>query len=375
MSSRLKTLYICPNGYLGGAEKALINFCAGHKDTKWPAEIMFFSDGEAVKAAQSKGIKIHILPVSFKLSSPMQLLKACHYLRNYIRRNDFKIVHSTMAYSQIVVTLSTIFMHIKRVWYQHGPVQGFLDKIAIRTPVDQIYFNSNYLKRLHNTNYLISAPKYKEHIVPCAIEIPDTSISKVENIREKYKQDDEIIFLIAGRITRCKAYENAIHALSQISTTQWKLLIVGSAMKESDQQYEQELHTLVIELKLEDKITFISFQSDISNYFKAADIFLHTSNFPEPFGLVVAEAMLQSCFVIGSSQGGVADFLIHKKTGYSYDSTAQNAISLLKETIEQVLRLNHHEVAKITEKSSQLISTQYSIIKIAQQLEELYAHE
>ena len=367
-----KTLYLCPNGYLGGAEKTMIDFCVGHQQRDWPAEILFFSDGPAFEVAKSYGIKCHLLPYPFRLSSPFKLLKACLYIRSLIKVNNFTVVHSTMPYAQIVAFLSTIFLPIKRFWYQHGPVNGTLDKIAIRTPSNHIFFNSSYLQSEHNRDYWFSAPLEKESIIPCAIKVPHTDPKTIEDIRSMYCPNGETLFLSTGRICSWKGYELAIEALNGLTQSKWKLLIIGSAFRPQDQEYEQLLKKMVNDKKLADQIIFLPFQKDIHNFLKAADILLHTSNVAEPFGLVVAEAMLQRTLVIGSSQGGIKDILIDRNTGISFDPIASDAVVTLLGKINALLLLSEEEKDKMTNNAYNLIFKRHNIQNCALLLEQHY---
>lgn len=367
-----KTLYLCPNGYIGGAEKAMIHFCYGHKKNRWPVEILFFSDGPAVEYAKSYGIITHCLPFRFRLSQPGSLLKTAIFIRKLLMKNEFKVIHATMAYSQIISFLSSMFLPIKRVWYQHGPVGGLLDKIASCTPVDQIYFNSRYLQYQHNASNILKFHYFDQYIIPCAVENRPTNSDNIKKIKEKYGNNG-LLFLLTGRICSWKGYETAIKALSKLQLYPWHLLIIGSAFRESDKKYEQSLHCLVDQLNLNKRMTFLPFQENIQDYFSAADIFLHTSNVPEPFGLVVAEAMLQETLVIGSSQGGVAEILDNGVTGFSFDSTSADAINQLKNILEQIFTYPPSDLKKIAQAGKKNITDRHDIITNAKKLEILYS--
>ena len=52
---------------------------------------------------------------------------------------------------------------------------------------------------------------------------------------------------------------------------------------------------------------FVPFQSDPAPVYRALDIVVHASTAPEPFGLVVAEAMACGRAVVATTLGGVAE--------------------------------------------------------------------
>jgi glycosyltransferase involved in cell wall biosynthesis len=62
-------------------------------------------------------------------------------------------------------------------------------------------------------------------------------------------------------------------------------------------------------LKVLDRITFTGFLEDPAPLMRALDIVVHASTEPEPFGLVIAEAMGCGRAVVASMAGGAAEIL------------------------------------------------------------------
>ena len=50
----MKVLYISPNGYLGGAERFVVDITRLHQNTNVECAILFFSEGDAVDLARKK---------------------------------------------------------------------------------------------------------------------------------------------------------------------------------------------------------------------------------------------------------------------------------------------------------------------------------
>ena len=330
-----KILYISPNGFLGGAERVVLDLCLGHeKFAKYDACILFFNDGECIEFCNKMKIKSKLLNKSFRLSRPISLLLALIKIRKYIIKEKYKIVHSTMPYSQIVVSLATIGLNIKKVWFQHGPIGGILDKIAVRFSHDFVFFNSNYLRSEHE-NLKGKKPRIGSKIIPLAINQKESNQRNVALIRKKISSNS-IIVGTAGRICELKGFVTFIKAAKYFKDDdKFQFIIIGSANNSTDKAYELKIKELVKKNDLEKKVHFIGFKENIGEYLSAMDIFVHTSIVPESFGLIVGEAMFHKTLVIGSCHGGIKDILINGKTGISFDTISDDAHEILAKIIKE----------------------------------------
>jgi glycosyltransferase involved in cell wall biosynthesis len=103
--------------------------------------------------------------------------------------------------------------------------------------------------------------------------------------------------------------------------------IIGGPIYETDgSQYTlDELRGLARELDIEARVGFTGFVKDSAAAMRALDVVVHASTQPEPFGLVVAEAMACGRPVIASRAGGVAEIIADNETALSHppgDATA-----------------------------------------------------
>jgi glycosyltransferase involved in cell wall biosynthesis len=372
--SEHKILYVSPNGYLGGAETFVLNSLIGHKNRGHQASVLFFNEGEFSKACQEKGIDTYVIKNKFSLKNIFKLIKACFEVRSFIKANNFEIVHTTMPYSHIVISLALQFTKVKKVWFQHGPVGGTLDLIASFFSCDQIYFNSKYLKTEHNKMPL-AGKSNNQYIIN--LGIPETTVTseRITTIRETYlSSEEQELWILPGRITSWKGQHLIIEALKEFEEEQLKkinLLIIGEPKRDSDRDYLSHLEALVEKNKLNEYVKFIGHQKDIMSFFAATDLVVHCSTTPEPFGLVVAEAMMQKKLVIGSSIGGISDILIHQETGLSYDTTSPKAPALLHEILSEYLD-KKYDIERIRNNAQKLIKSKYSLDHMMNQLEKLY---
>jgi glycosyltransferase involved in cell wall biosynthesis len=85
--------------------------------------------------------------------------------------------------------------------------------------------------------------------------------------------------------------------------------VVGGALyqPEGSQQSLDQLRRRVVELGLTDRVGFTGFVPRPEEAMRALDIVVHASTAPEPFGLVIAEAMACGRAVIASNAGGARE--------------------------------------------------------------------
>lgn len=92
---------------------------------------------------------------------------------------------------------------------------------------------------------------------------------------------------------------------------------VGAAAA-CDQVYADRLHTLIRKAGIEANVRFTGYQRNPADFVNLMTVVIHASVQPEPFGMVVLEAMAQRKAVIGSRAGGVIEMVVEENTGYTF---------------------------------------------------------
>lgn len=363
-------LYICPNGYIGGAESFVFNICEAHlKQKKFKPHILFFSSGPGVSQAQKLGIDHTVLDQPFKLSN-INFIKASFKIRKIIKSLSPDIIHFTMPYSVVACFFALINIKVKKVWFQHGPVSGRLDYIASFLPVDAIFFNSTDTMQRHFSQ---CRNLYHAKIQVVKLGIKKSSLPNPILKNEEKKK----VILNVGRISELKGIHLLIEALAILKNEMTNLqsfvhcLIIGSANSKKDQNYYAKLHTLTKQHQLENIIEFIPHKDNIQDAYQKADILVQASVEAEAFGLVVAEAMSEKLFVIGPKLGGIQDILKDKITGLTFNSNADKAEIELAEKLKLVLN-DQVETETIKNNAFNLISNDYSLEAMTQNIERIY---
>lgn len=140
------------------------------------------------------------------------------------------------------------------------------------------------------------------------------------DLRAKYPQFSFII-LMASRLTMEKNFDLALRAFSRasISRDYTGLVIVGQGPE------KVHLQALARTLKLEDRVIFEDWQSNLSCYYQTADLFMLTSNY-EGYGRTLIEAGLSGCPVLTTEIGLVGE-IIHNQNALICQVGGENCLS------------------------------------------------
>ena len=119
---------------------------------------------------------------------------------------------------------------------------------------------------------------------------------------------------IVGTIQRWKGQREVILAVSKLRERfpEIRCLIVGGVY---DPAYDAEIRNLTEALGITKTICFLGHRTDIVDIMNAMDIVIHASIAPEPFGLVLIEAMALGKPLVASKAGGPLEIAEDHVTG------------------------------------------------------------
>ncbi len=125
---------------------------------------------------------------------------------------------------------------------------------------------------------------------------------------------EEKLVLYVGRLTPEKGLQELLNSIS-ITKTQPKLLIVGKDGVLGQSSFQQQVLQRASELRVNVEFQDWCAGDDLRRAYQRAGVVAFSSVWPEPFGLVGIEAMMQGKPVVAFDCGGVTDWLQHAHTG------------------------------------------------------------
>lgn len=120
-----------------------------------------------------------------------------------------------------------------------------------------------------------------------------------------------------GRLQHWKGPHHFIEAARHVrlSRPDARFAVVGGTLFGLEPDYADALREQVAAAGLAAVLEFIGQVDDARSWLRAADVVVHSSDRPEPFGLVMAEAMMQERPVAAFRHGGAAEIVLDGETG------------------------------------------------------------
>jgi glycosyltransferase involved in cell wall biosynthesis len=240
-------------------------------------------------------------------------------LRRFFRNSEFDVVVAASLKAIIFSIPATFGLRQRLVWSVHDRVtREYLGlpwlaySYLVPRLVDAIIANS---QSTLDTLQRVAVPVL---IAPPAQEVPSIKASIPRKTRGRV--------LLLGRLAPWKGQDLALRALARLSPDQIPQVdVVGAALFGED-GYACELRELVLSLGLANRVTLHGHVDNPRTLLEQADILVHSSVIPEPFGSVVVEGMSAGCIVIATRPGGPEEVIDDADDGFLIDAGDDGAI-------------------------------------------------
>ena len=261
------------------------------------------------------------------------------YYQNLLRKNDISRILCGQAHYSLLLPAWAIsrqrripfgvFTHGLDLLYPQTTRYRTLFNYLLRA-ADIVFANSGTTERI-----LLDLEIDKtrvEVIYPSASnDIGRLDNSLMDSIRDKHGLVGRKCILTVGRLVERKGHDIVLQAMPQIlrAVPDAHYVIVGKGESES------RLRSLVQQLDIESRVTFVGFVEDaeVAAYYAVCDVFAMISRSIaekgdiEGFGIVYLEANVMGKPVVAGNSGGVPEAVLHGVTGLLVDPTNVEEVS------------------------------------------------
>jgi glycosyltransferase involved in cell wall biosynthesis len=295
---------IPPIGY-GGTELVIYNLVEGL--TRLGAEVILFANKNSTTSAQNFFPYLENNELDFGLFSPLP--------EKYIASElSSKYAHSMAAYMEADIihnhTLSNNIVSLPSIHTLHGPAtEGSIKKCI------SLLQKSN--------NHFVSISKRQQEMYKTTgkdIRFAGNVYNSVDTKKIQWNSEKEDFFLFVGRINWEKGPDLAI----KIAAKAQKHLVMVVKMSE---QFEKEFFSNEIQPLFDSfpkSLTLKLYEEPPQDFkfelYRKAKCTLFTSQWEEPFGLVMIESMACGTPVIALRRGAAPEVIIDGKTGFVVDT-------------------------------------------------------
>jgi glycosyltransferase involved in cell wall biosynthesis len=269
----------------------------------------------------------------------LEVIRGAAYVRSTARRRGVALV-----YINTFVTVSgaiggrlagvPVLWHIREILALPRPIRWTLYK-ALRLCADRVVCISQAVR----DSILGEEPSLaaKSVVVYNAVSVAPNLSSEGSNagLREELGLPEGTPLVgMVGRISHWKGQEILAQAAAIVlqSRADVHFVAVGSYFAD-ESHYLDKLQALISALGLEGRFHLADYRSNVTDVYRALDVFVLPSVKPEPFGRVTVEAMTQGRAVIATNHGGTVELIEEGVTGLLVPPSDPEALALAIERL------------------------------------------
>lgn len=358
------------DGTVGGSHICLLGICKYLSKHHWCPVVCFYQDNVLIPSFKELGVKVLFLepfqPSALRyragrvFARPLAVIQSIvNFLRmtlirpyawaKILRRERIELVHlNNSCGSDIDLVIAAKLLGIPVVAHQRGfpPRFNSLERYVASKMARIICVSDAVLVHLAGKGI----PNGKMIRVHDGIELEGLRQNRPpEGLREMLgvRQTDLVVGMV-GNIKWWKGQHVLVAAAPIIHRRfpNTQFLFIG---KSADGKYQQFLEKEIALYGLQDSFIFTGYRPDAMDLIEAMDVVVHASVEPEPFGLVILEAMGKGRPIVAADLGGPKETVVPGVTGVLFESgnaesLADSVCGLLENT--EARRQMGHEGAR-----------------------------
>ncbi|MDW8290763.1 MAG: glycosyltransferase family 4 protein [Armatimonadota bacterium] len=366
----MRVLYVNQWSGLGGAEISLLRLFANLPRGQVQA-VLACPPGDLAQRAQRLGVQvvpIQIPPVrscrplrAIDVQSLQQAIASCDLVHAYSVRAGW---YAGRLCRQLCVPM---------VWSIHDVFpfawqQMWLQVVAQRYAQAVVVY-SQVLARQFGTRL-----QHRVHLVPHGVEVEvfaPLGAAQREQVRRRYDTPAHApVVLHVGRVMPFKGQhlflQMARRLLSRYPAERAPVFWLAGDESVAAPRYARRVRALAEGLTAH--VRWLGFQDEIAPIIASAEVLVHCSTRPEPFGLVVIEAMACGTAVVSANRGAPVEILEDGRTGLL---TPPQDVRALANAVDYLLT-HEQERQAIVSRARRVACERYTLQQHVQQLVDLY---
>jgi len=356
----VKILFIHERGGIGGAGNVLYSILSRLDRSKFKPIVVLGSKGILVEKISALNIKCYVCPMPelapltnksgkflvYTLIASLRnfciILSLTRHLLYIIDSENPDIVYANSLIAQLAGSFAAKIRNKKLVWHVHNIqpplLRQELFKLMVRWLPDKVIVVSEAVRNNIKTN---THSDSKICRIYNGINAETTNFAKDIRLNlyaELGIPDDCYIVATISSLRPWKGHEDFIKAayLVKQKFAQCRFLIIGEEILNRERGYSEHLKALARRLGLERDIIFTGFREDVRTIMAISSIIVQPSNKPDPFPMVILEAMAAAKPIVASNIGGIPEMVEDGKTGLLIppnepEALAQAILKLLKD--------------------------------------------
>lgn len=373
------------SGELYGSDRVLLaSMIALRSDPDFRLVVVLHERGPLLEELRASGIEVHVGPLTkirrsmFSLVGviglPWQIVSTARVLDAIVNRRRVVLVYSNTL-AVLGAAIWARWRGLPHMWHVHEIIQRpaivrrFLPKLAA-------FLSSRVLANSLQTRLWLESEtqKLRGRVLVAfngLAPVPSVPPGSIAEFRAKVgARDGDVIATLVGRFNHMKGQTVLVRALSLLrragKAENLRVVLVGDVYA-GHTDFRAQCEALIQSLNLQDRVTVMPFQVDVSPVWWGSDIAVVASTEPESFGMVAIEAMAARLPVVASAHGGLLDIIEDNVTGYLIPPNDPSALadSLAKLAENELLRRRLGEAGAVRQKQRFSLDVQVSATRDA----------
>jgi glycosyltransferase involved in cell wall biosynthesis len=336
-------VFVQPTSEVGGSDIALYRLVSHLDPAVYRPIVVLPREGPLVSKLRSAGCRVVILPmmqlrpvrsVGYRARYIARFWPSVFRLAALMRRERADLVHSNSLYAlhgpwAALLARVPHVCHVREIPDAPKPLQKLLTTTAARLSARVIPM-TDAVARLFRPN---GASGSKVTVIPDGIDLTafNARVSGARIRRELRIPADVPLVGFVGRLDPWKGADVFVRAAAEVAKRcpAARFLVCGGDLP-GYEAYAEGVRRLALEAGLGGRIYFTGWTyrlDDIPEVMAALDVLVHTSTRPEPFGLVLVEAMATAKPVVASNDGGVPEVVEAGVTGHLVEPENWRAVA------------------------------------------------
>jgi glycosyltransferase involved in cell wall biosynthesis len=318
----LRVAYIDHTAKWSGGEVALFNILT-HIGEQINPLVILAEDGALAERLREKGMDVRIIPLdesirsrgrnAVNLGAPAAAFKLLAYGRKLaplLKAEKVDCVHTNSLKSALYGAIAAKIAGVPLIWHIRDHIGAPYLKPIVAKGIRLLsrLLPNGVIANSHSTLNALELPRSKKTLV-----VYSAFAKAIGNGIGKRDQKDFNVLLV-GRLAHWKGQHIVLEAAKSFKNEpRVKFWLAGDALF-GEEAYKQELLQKIKNDELTN-VSMLGHVDDIQGLMNTADLLIHTSVTPEPFGQVIVEGMAAGLPVIASNEGGPVEIVVQGETG------------------------------------------------------------
>jgi glycosyltransferase involved in cell wall biosynthesis len=384
----MKVLFYNHTGHASGAERVLLLILARLDRDRFQPLLLCPAEGQLQKEAKALGVRcetVNHLQARFTWRANLlfqylaSFVSVMRQVRARVIKCEPELIHANSIRAGLVISAATIGLGVPIIWHVHDllPRHPFSSLIRffvlLLPPVRMVVVSKVAEDKLRGSLLRWFSKRISVSVVHNAIDLEKLGTTRHESNalhKELRLRAGDPLIGIVGNLSPVKGQLELITAFAEVlkQIPNAALLIVGSAIFNRGEGYQEKLVTQAKALGIGNRVRFLGQRSDVLAIMRSLDLLVLNST-SEAFPLTVLEALACGAPLLSTAVGGVPELITDGTHGSLIPAGDQSKLTKAIVSLIEQPELR----ARLATNGRRHVQANFAVEKFMTRLETIYA--